>query len=108
MILNAFERVQPNRSNDPMTGAIRWDAAKSLWLFFMLSGGVAVIISAPSWTCSGGLILFLVQRIVRSAKVSLVSIGRQCALKGHRLLSHHNRALSIGCDPKNFVLRLCR
>jgi fatty-acid desaturase len=77
MRLHSTERVTPDRQTDAIQGTIRWDAAKSMWFFFMLTGGVLAIIWTPSWS---GFFVFLATTAVT------VCAGHSVGM--HRLLIH--------------------
>ena len=77
MRLHSTERVTPNRQTDSIQGTIRWDAAKSIWFFFMLTGGALAIIWTPSW---GGFFVFLATTAIT------VCAGHSVGM--HRLLIH--------------------
>jgi len=79
MFLYATERVQPVPSTHAGQGVIRWDAAKSLWLFAMIAGGVAAIALTPSW---GGFLAFLITTAIT------ICAGHSVGM--HRLLIHRS------------------
>ena len=77
MRLHSTERVRPKRHTNAIEGSIRWDAAKSIWFFFMLAGGVLAILWTPSWS---GFLVFLVTTAIT------VCAGHSVGM--HRLLIH--------------------
>lgn len=77
MRLHSTERVTPNCQTDAIQGTIRWDAAKSIWFFLMLTGGALAIIWTPSW---GGFFVFLATTAIT------VCAGHSVGM--HRLLIH--------------------
>ncbi|WP_171181372.1 fatty acid desaturase [Ruegeria sp. HKCCD8929] len=77
MRLHATDRVYPDNATNAVTGAIRWNAAKSLWLFLMIGGGFAAITLTPSW---GGFLVFL--------GTTAVTICAGHSVGMHRLLIH--------------------
>lgn len=77
MRLHSTERVRPKHDTNAMQGSIRWDAPKSIWFFFMLTGGVLAIIWTPSW---GGFLVFLATTAIT------VCAGHSVGM--HRLLIH--------------------
>ena len=77
MRLHSTGRVTPNRQTNAIQGTIRWDAAKSIWFFFMLMGGALAIIWTPSW---GGFFVFLATTAIT------VCAGHSVGM--HRLLIH--------------------
>lgn len=77
MPLHATERVVPDAKTDASTGAVRWDAPKSIWLISMGLGGLAALTWAPSW---GGLLVFL--------GLTAVTICAGHSVGMHRLLIH--------------------
>lgn len=78
-ILIPTERVHPLAHTSCTEGVIRWDPIKSLWLFAMMSGGLAAVILTPSWT---GVLIFLVTTTVT------ICAGHSVGM--HRLLIHRS------------------
>jgi len=78
-MLVATERVFPTNQTSDTQGVIRWDAAKSLWLFAMSGGGIAAIFLAPSL---GGFLVFVA--------LSAVTICGGHSVGMHRLLIHRS------------------
>ncbi|MEP3845228.1 MAG: hypothetical protein ABJM43_07810 [Paracoccaceae bacterium] len=79
MYLHATDRVFPDRLTNATQGSICWDAAKSLWLFAMILGGLAAIILTPSW---GGVVVFV--------GTTAVTICAGHSVGMHRLLIHRS------------------
>lgn len=77
MRLHSTERVRPKSHTDAIQGTIRWDAMKSIWFLFMLTGGVLAIIWTPSWS---GFLVFLTTTAIT------VCAGHSVGM--HRLLIH--------------------
>ncbi len=77
MRLHSTERVRPKRQTDAIQGTICWDTEKSIWFFFMLTGGVLAIIWTPSWS---GFLVFLATTAIT------VCAGHSVGM--HRLLIH--------------------
>jgi fatty-acid desaturase len=77
--LVATERVIPGPLTDPMSGRIRWDAAKSLWWWAHLLGAAAAITLYPGWQ---GVLVFLV------LTAATICAGHSTGM--HRLLIHRS------------------
>ncbi len=78
-MLHATDRIRPLANTSATEGRIRWDAAKSLWLFSMCFGGIAAIALTPSWD---GLGIFV------ALTVATICAGHSVGM--HRLLIHRS------------------
>lgn len=77
MYLHATDRVFPNSQTNAVLGTIYWDVPKSVWLVFMIAGGIAAIALSPSWS---GVAIFL--------GTTAITICTGHSVGMHRLLIH--------------------